>query len=123
MKAVVLVLLVVAAAFAMATAYFLLTPRESRLAPFSDAEYLARAERTDEAQALLGKYPGATRSLERDPAVVAEFRAERAGHALRLRILLDAFANRPLDSSVQCDSGAPRTDVLDYLRSETCLGN
>ena len=121
-RALALVLLLVAAAFSMAAAYFLLTPHESRLAPFSDQEYVARAQRTDEGRAFLAKYPDAARSVDRSGAVIVEFRAERDGHALRLEVLLDSFANRPLDTAIRCDGGEARADVLDYLERETCLG-
>ncbi len=122
-RPVILTLVLVAAGFAMAAGYFLLQPHESRLAPFSDREYVARAERTDEARAFLAKYPDAARSVDRSSAVVVEFRAERGGHALRLEVLLDSFANRPLDVAIRCDAGEPRADVREYLRSETCLGS
>ncbi len=122
-RALVLGLFLVAAGFVMAAGYFLLPPHESRLAPFSDREYIARAERTDEVRAFLAKYPDATRSVDRSGAVIVEFRAERGGHALRLEILLDSFANRPLDMAVRCDAGEARADILDYLRSESCLGD
>lgn len=122
-RALLLSLGVVAAGFVMATAYFLLTPHAERLAPFSDREYLERAERTDAARAFLAKYPDAARSVDRTGAVIVEFRQERGGHILRLDVLLDSFANRPLDFAVACDAGEPRADVLEYLKSEACLGS
>ncbi len=120
-RAVAAALAIVALGFALATAYFLLEPPASRLAPFSDREYVARAERTEEARAFLARYPDATRTVDRSGAVIVQFRAERGGHVLRLEILLDAFANRPLDRAIRCDDDDPRGDVLEYLKSERCL--
>jgi hypothetical protein len=73
-----LVALVIAATgFVLATAYFLTTPLEYRLAPFTDQEYIARAERTEQARALLAKHPDARRSVDRSGAVAVDFRVEQ----------------------------------------------
>lgn len=114
-------LVLAAAGFGLATAYFLLTPLEYRLAPFKDQEYVARAERTEQAQALLAKYPDARRSVDRGAAVAVEFRVERGVRYLRLRVIMDSFANRPLDTSVDCSGSIVRENVTEYLRTERCL--
>lgn len=115
-------LLVLSAGFAMALVYFLATPPESRLAPFTDAEYVARAERTQEARAFLAKYPDARRAVERSGAVTVDFRVDRGARYLRLRIFMDAFANRALDALVDCSGTVVPGDPLEYLPTETCLG-
>ncbi len=121
-RALVFVLLLIAAGFAIAGAYWLTTPRESRLAPFSDREYVARAEKSDPARAFLDQYPQATRSVDRSYGLVVQFTVERNGRRLRLSIVMDSFENRPLDQFVECDSGPPEPDIAGYLRTETCLG-
>lgn len=116
-------LLLLVAGFVMATVYFLSTPRESRLAPFTDAEYIARAERSQEGRAFLAKYPEARRQVDRSGAVAVDFRVDRGDRYLRLRIIMDAFANRALDAFVDCSGTSVPGDPIEYLATERCLGS
>lgn len=117
-----LALVVLASGFVLATAYFFLTPRDFRLAPFSDAEYVARAERSQEARAFLAKYPEAERQVDRSGALTVDFRVERGARYLRLRIFMDAFANRAIDAFAECSGVVVPGDPLEYLRTESCFG-
>jgi hypothetical protein len=107
--------------FGLATAYFLLPPLEYRLAPFNDQEYIARAERTEQAVTLLAKYPAARRTVDRSGAVIVDFSVERGDRYLRLRVIMDSFANRPLDTFADCSGLVIREGVTEYLQTERCL--
>lgn len=107
--------------FVLALLYWLLTPRLQRLAPYADDEYIAQASKTEEARLFLGKYPDATRTVEREAGLVVDLGVARNGHTLDLRILMDAFDNHALESVVYCDR-RPEYDIGTYLANETCLG-
>ena len=108
--------------FALAGVYYLLAPAQTRLAPFSDAEYVEAAARTAAGQAFLAKYPDATRTVDRTAGVIVDLGMMRNGHTVDMRFYMDAFANRPLETFAYCDRVQQLLDPVEYMRAERCLG-
>jgi hypothetical protein len=109
--------------FVLASVYYFLAPRELRLAPFTDAEYIQTAAQSAEGRAFAAKYPDATRTVDRTAGVIVDFGVARNDHTLDLRFYLDAFADRVLESFAYCDHVQQTVDPLQYLQTETCLAS
>ena len=107
--------------FVLASLYYLLAPANTRLAPFSDAEYVDTAAKSPAGRAFLGKYPDATRSVDRTAGVIVDFGVARNGHALDLRFYVDAFADRVLEVVAYCDRVRQSADPVEYVDTERCL--
>ncbi|OLC55840.1 MAG: hypothetical protein AUH85_08375 [Chloroflexi bacterium 13_1_40CM_4_68_4] len=109
--------------FVLAGAYYFLAPANTRLAPYTDADYIQTAVQSPAGQAFLAKYPDANRSVDRTAGVIVDLGVVRNGHALDLRLYVDAFADRVLESFAYCDQVQQLMDPVQYLQAERCLGS
>jgi hypothetical protein len=107
--------------FVLAAVYYFLAPPSTRLAPFSDDEYVKAAVASAPGQAFAQKYPEATRTVDRAAGIVVDLGVARNGHTLDLRLYMDAFANRVLEANAYCDRVQQLLDPIEYLKTERCL--
>jgi hypothetical protein len=78
----------------------------------SDAEYVAIARSTPQAQAFYAKYAGVEAQVDRSARLAVDFRASGA----RLRVFIEN--DRASDAFVECPSGSVRTgDVAAAIRA------
>ncbi len=94
----------------------------------SDEAYRKIAQETTEARLFLKKYPQATVTVDRSGALAVDFRvnafaptaSSRVPPYLRLRVFIGP-QNRPTLRFLDCQGRLIVKDLLDYLRTETCL--
>lgn len=122
-RAVALALGAIVLGFVLAGTYYFLAPPSTRLAPFTDREYVQAAAQSPAGQAFTAKYPDATRTIDRSAGIIVDFGVARNGHTLDLRVYVDAFANRVLETFAYCDRMQQLLDPVEYLRVERCLAS
>ena len=110
-------------AIALAVVWYVSLPRQFYDTGVSDADYISIARGTQEAVALLAKYPQAETLVDRSGRLAVDFRVDRrpvsstaqTWEGIRLRVFIDPSTNRPTEAFLQCDSEFVKRKVVQYL--------
>jgi|LGOV01.1.fsa_nt_gb hypothetical protein len=105
-------------------------PRQFYGTDISDEEYIKIAKSTLEAQKFLEKYPEAIVEVDRSGKLAVDFRVDMRPIIetdsslkwIRLRVFIIPKNNMPSEKFIDCNGKVIKSNLLEYLDTENCLG-